>query len=112
VSLCVCACLPAYNSRSLCWSDVCALFVSLQFENIMKLEGHHGEVWTLVVSRQGDVVVSAGHDRSIRVWERTEEQVRFSIAHHPSVCSIHVCICAGLHTERDYLRLCAHMGRR
>ena len=42
----------------------------------MKLEGHHGEVWALTVSRLGDFVVSAGHDRSIRVWERTEEQVR------------------------------------
>jgi len=41
----------------------------------MKLEGHHGEVWSLAVSSLGDFVVSAGHDRSIRVWERTEEQL-------------------------------------
>jgi len=41
----------------------------------MKLEGHHGEVWALAVSSLGDFVVSAGHDRSIRIWERTEEQL-------------------------------------
>ena len=61
---------PARSPNAVCGA------CNVQFETIMKLEGHHGEVWALTVSRLGDFVVSAGHDRSIRVWERTEEQVR------------------------------------
>lgn len=41
----------------------------------MKLDGHHGEVWALAIAKHGSFVVSGSHDRSIRVWERTEEQV-------------------------------------
>ncbi|RUS32621.1 WD40-repeat-containing domain protein [Jimgerdemannia flammicorona] len=39
-----------------------------------KLDGHHGEVWALAIAKHGSFVVSGSHDRSIRVWERTEEQ--------------------------------------
>ncbi|KAH0544149.1 hypothetical protein FGG08_001594 [Glutinoglossum americanum] len=46
-----------------------------KFEQIQKLEGHHGEVWALAVSRNGDFFVSASHDKSIRVWEQTDEQI-------------------------------------
>ncbi|RUP50042.1 WD40-repeat-containing domain protein [Jimgerdemannia flammicorona] len=46
-----------------------------KFENIMKLDGHHGEVWALAIAKHGSFVVSGSHDRSIRVWERTEEQL-------------------------------------
>jgi U3 small nucleolar RNA-associated protein 12 len=46
-----------------------------KFEAIQKLEGHHGEVWALAVSHQGDFVVTGSHDKSIRVWEKTEEPV-------------------------------------
>ena len=31
------------------------------------------QVWCLAVSSLGDCVVSAGADRSLRVWQRTEE---------------------------------------
>lgn len=41
----------------------------------MKLEGHHGEVWGLAVAKQGAFVVTGSHDHSLRVWERTDEQV-------------------------------------
>ncbi|CAG8598698.1 6567_t:CDS:2, partial [Scutellospora calospora] len=44
------------------------------FENITKLEGHHGEVWALAISKRGDLLISGSHDRSIRVWEQTDEQ--------------------------------------
>ncbi|CAG8542010.1 7989_t:CDS:10 [Funneliformis mosseae] len=44
-----------------------------KFENIMKLEGHHGEVWSLAIGKRGDLLVSGSHDRSIRVWEQTDE---------------------------------------
>lgn len=43
------------------------------FENIITLSGHHGHVWTLAVSEGGKYVCTAGHDRSIRLWERTKE---------------------------------------
>lgn len=46
-----------------------------KFEQIQKLDGHHGEIWALVVSRTGDFVISASHDKSIRVWEKTDEQI-------------------------------------
>ncbi|CAB4425009.1 unnamed protein product [Rhizophagus irregularis] len=44
-----------------------------KFENIMKLEGHHGEVWALAIGKHGDLLISGSHDRSIRVWEQTDE---------------------------------------
>lgn len=44
-----------------------------RFEQIQKLEGHHGEVWALAVSHYGEFVVTGSHDKSIRVWEKTEE---------------------------------------
>ena len=46
-----------------------------KFEQIQKLSGHHGEVWAMAVSRVGDFVVTASHDKSIRVWEQTDEQI-------------------------------------
>ncbi|KAF3933964.1 Beta-TrCP [Dactylella cylindrospora] len=48
-----------------------------KFENIMKMEGHFGEVWAMAVSkgRGEQLVVSAGHDRSIRIWEETDDQI-------------------------------------
>lgn len=46
-----------------------------KFEQIQKLEGHHGEIWALAVSRTGEFIVTASHDKSIRVWEQTDEQI-------------------------------------
>ena len=40
----------------------------VKFEQIQKLEGHHGEIWAMAVSRTGETVVTASHDRSIRTW--------------------------------------------
>lgn len=42
---------------------------------ILTLDGHFGAVWSLCVSSRGDFIVSASHDRSLRVWERTDEQL-------------------------------------
>ncbi|KAI0082587.1 WD40 repeat-like protein [Panus rudis PR-1116 ss-1] len=44
-----------------------------KFENIQKLEGHHGEIWALAVSNAGKFVVTGSHDKSIRVWEKLDE---------------------------------------
>jgi U3 small nucleolar RNA-associated protein 12 len=41
----------------------------------MKLEGHHGEVWALAISKRGDFLISGSHDKSIRIWEQTDEPV-------------------------------------
>src|SRR5262249_27747775 len=37
--------------------------------------GHHSEVWGLTISSIGDFVISGGNDRSIRVWQQTDEPV-------------------------------------
>lgn len=46
-----------------------------KFELIQRLNGHHGEVWAMAVSHTGNFIVSAGHDKSIRVWDETDEQI-------------------------------------
>lgn len=46
-----------------------------KFERIQVLNGHHGEIWAIVSSRTGEFVVSASHDKSIRLWEQTDEQI-------------------------------------
>ena len=38
------------------------------------MAGHHGEVWALAVGKYGNIVVSASHDKSIRIWGKTEDQ--------------------------------------
>ena len=46
-----------------------------KFEQIQKLDGHQGEIWAIAVSRTGEFVVSASHDKSIRIWQQTDEQI-------------------------------------
>ncbi|KAI1627591.1 Ca2+/calmodulin-dependent protein kinase [Exophiala viscosa] len=46
-----------------------------KFEQIQKLEGHHGEIWAMAVAHSGDFLVSASHDKSIRIWQQTDEQI-------------------------------------
>jgi len=46
-----------------------------KFEQIQRVDGHHGEVWAMAISHSGTFLVSASHDKSIRVWEETEEQI-------------------------------------
>ena len=46
-----------------------------KFEQIQKLAGHHGEIWAIAVSRTGEFLASASHDKSIRVWNQTDEQI-------------------------------------
>jgi U3 small nucleolar RNA-associated protein 12 len=45
----------------------------LQFELIQKLDGHHGEIWAVAAGRNGKILVTGSHDKSIRIWENTEE---------------------------------------
>ncbi|KAI8320708.1 Utp12-domain-containing protein [Martensiomyces pterosporus] len=44
-----------------------------KFQRIQKLEGSHGDVWALAVAKHGNFVVASSQDRSIRIWEKTEE---------------------------------------
>lgn len=46
-----------------------------KFEQIQKLQGHHGEIWAMTVSRTGEFLVTASHDKSIRIWQQTDEQI-------------------------------------
>ncbi|RKU43784.1 hypothetical protein DL546_004820 [Coniochaeta pulveracea] len=46
-----------------------------KFEQIQRIDGHHGEVWALAVAHSGTFFVSASHDKSIRVWQETDEQI-------------------------------------
>ncbi len=46
-----------------------------KFEQIQKLKGHHGEIWAMTVARTGDFIVTASHDKSIRVWNKTDEPI-------------------------------------
>lgn len=46
-----------------------------KFEQIQKLSGHHGEIWAMAISRKGDFVATASHDKSIRIWRQTDEQI-------------------------------------
>ncbi|KAK1068645.1 beta transducin [Friedmanniomyces endolithicus] len=46
-----------------------------KFQPIQKLEGHKGEIWAMVISRTGERVVTASHDKSIRVWEVGDDLV-------------------------------------
>lgn len=43
------------------------------FERILTLNGHHGEIWSTAISPNGKYVVSSGHDKTLRLWERTQE---------------------------------------
>ncbi|KAH6606481.1 dip2-dom34p-interacting [Trichoderma cornu-damae] len=46
-----------------------------KFEQIQRLDGHHGEVWSIAMSHGGNFLVTASHDKSIRVWDETDEQI-------------------------------------
>ncbi|KAF2151982.1 WD40 repeat-like protein [Myriangium duriaei CBS 260.36] len=40
-----------------------------KFEQVQKMESHHGEVWAMALSRTGEKVITASHDKSIRIWD-------------------------------------------
>ncbi|KAF7508233.1 hypothetical protein GJ744_009530 [Endocarpon pusillum] len=46
-----------------------------KFEQIQRLIGHHGEIWAMAIAHSGEFLVSASHDKSIRVWQQTDEQI-------------------------------------
>jgi U3 small nucleolar RNA-associated protein 12 len=46
-----------------------------KFEQIQRLTGHHGEIWAMTVAHSGEFLVSASHDKSIRIWQQTDEQL-------------------------------------
>lgn len=46
-----------------------------KFEQIQKFKGHHGEIWAMTVARTGDFIVSASHDKSIRIWTKSDEPI-------------------------------------
>ena len=43
------------------------------FLRIATLEGHLNEIWSLAVSSDGKHVITCSHDKSMRLWEKTNE---------------------------------------
>lgn len=46
-----------------------------KFERITTLSGHHSAIWSLSISSDGRSLLSTSHDRSIRLWEKSDEIV-------------------------------------
>jgi U3 small nucleolar RNA-associated protein 12 len=46
-----------------------------KFEQIQKMKGHHGEIWAMTIARTGDFIVTASHDKSIRIWSKSDEPI-------------------------------------
>lgn len=46
-----------------------------KFQHIMSLPGHQAEIRGMCISSIGDFVVTAGQDRSVRIWQQTDEQL-------------------------------------
>jgi U3 small nucleolar RNA-associated protein 12 len=46
-----------------------------KFQQVQRIRGHHGEIWAMAVARTGDFIVSASHDKSIRIWTRSDEPI-------------------------------------
>lgn len=46
-----------------------------KFEQIQKLDGHHNEIWAMAVAHSGQLVATASHDKTIRLWTQTSEQI-------------------------------------
>ncbi|KAJ4343338.1 beta transducin [Didymella glomerata] len=46
-----------------------------KFQQIQKFRGHHGEIWAMTMARTGDFIVTASHDKSIRIWSKSDEPI-------------------------------------
>jgi U3 small nucleolar RNA-associated protein 12 len=46
-----------------------------KFQQVQRFRGHHGEIWAMTVGRTGDFIVTASHDKSIRIWTRSDEPI-------------------------------------
>ena len=51
---------------------------AVKFHKIQTLEGHFAEIRALVLTHDGRTLISASHDKSIRIWEETDELVIIS----------------------------------
>ncbi|KAI9720461.1 MAG: hypothetical protein M1812_002967 [Candelaria pacifica] len=46
-----------------------------KFSLIQRLDGHKGEIWAMTISQTGSFLATASHDKSIRIWTQTDEQI-------------------------------------
>jgi U3 small nucleolar RNA-associated protein 12 len=46
-----------------------------KFQQVQRFRGHHGEIWAMTVARTGDFIITASHDKSIRIWSRSDEPI-------------------------------------
>ena len=43
------------------------------YERVITLKGHIHEIWALAISPNGKYVVTSGKDKTLRLWEKTQE---------------------------------------
>ena len=55
--------LMTKNFKSLLFICLCLLLIQILFS----------KVWTLSISPNGKYVVTSGHDKTLRLWEKTQE---------------------------------------
>lgn len=67
--------IKAHNFFSVSKDHLVKYWDGDNFQQLQKLEGHHSEIWALTVAHSGDFIVTGSHDKSIRVWKRTDEQL-------------------------------------
>ena len=53
------------------------------------LDGHHSEIWALALSHHGKFVVTGSHDKSIRVWEKLDDEPVRAEFELQRLCSFH-----------------------
>ena len=42
---------------------------------ILQLQGHCGDIWDMIVSSEGDFIMTTGSDLSLRIWAQTEDMI-------------------------------------
>lgn len=63
----------SYNFLSASKDGLVKYWDGAKFIQIQALKGHHSEVWALAMAYDGTFAVSASHDKTIRIWQMTDE---------------------------------------
>jgi len=46
-----------------------------RYTSILQLSGHCGDIWDMVISQEGDFIMTTGSDLSVRIWSQSEEMI-------------------------------------
>lgn len=44
-----------------------------KFELLLEFPGHHGEIWSMAISHDGEFLYTGSADKSIRRWEQVDD---------------------------------------